>query len=65
MEKSLYISLNLNAKIVDNIINTLNTKGYKNTYGYEIKIVHKYEGSIEYKVDGKFVYSEIVINDIL
>ena len=45
--------------IVDNIINTLNTKGYKNTYGYEIKIVHKYEASDDglmktvYHVTGK------------
>lgn len=31
--------------MVENILNALNTKGYKNTYGYEIKIVHKYESS--------------------
>lgn len=29
------------------------------------QIVYKYEGSIEYKVDEKYVYSEIVVNDIL
>lgn len=39
----------------------------KHGWGTQIikQVVEKYEGSIEYKVDEKFVYSEIVVNDIL
>ncbi|MGN1372005.1 MAG: hypothetical protein ACI4XM_07020 [Candidatus Coprovivens sp.] len=45
--------------IIDEILNTLNEKGYKNNYGYEISLMHKYDSSEDsllktvYKVTGK------------
>lgn len=58
--KDQYDTLTVNYdEIINNILNSLNQQGYKNTYGYEITLFHKFDTSSDsllktvFKVKGK------------